>query len=64
MLKLLMDKQIDLSLCGHVHLPYEKIDDTGRGEYCAGSVTRNGCMSEIDYDQDRNIFSLKKIALA
>ena len=62
-LELLLNKQLDLSLCGHVHLPYERIDDTGRGEYCAGSVTRNGCMSEIDYDKTMNIFSLKKISL-
>jgi 3',5'-cyclic AMP phosphodiesterase CpdA len=62
-LKLLLDKQIDLSLCGHVHLPYEKVDKTGRGEYCAGSVTRNGCISEITYEQDKDIFSMKKISL-
>lgn len=62
-LKLLLNKQIDVSLCGHVHLPYEKVDKTGRGEYCAGSVTRNGCISEITYEQDKDIFSMKKISL-
>ncbi|MDD3154979.1 MAG: metallophosphoesterase [Victivallaceae bacterium] len=49
-LSLLRSGAIDLSLCGHVHRPYLEIDSTGRGEECAGSVTRNGTIREILWD--------------
>lgn len=39
---------IDLVLCGHIHKPYLKVDGAGFGECCAGSVTRNGEMTEIE----------------
>ena len=55
-LELMHEKAIDLSLCGHVHKPYLEVDDSGRGECCAGSVTRNGTMVEIDYSDDRFTF--------
>ena len=45
---LMRSHAIDLVLCGHVHRPYLKVDDSGRGECCAGSVTRNGTMTEIE----------------
>ncbi len=61
--ELLRAGKIDLSLCGHVHKPYAKLDATGRGESCAGSVTRNGCMSLIDYDRTNNIFTHRQIKL-
>ena len=55
-LELMHEQAIDLSLCGHVHKPYLEVDDSGRGECCAGSVTRNGTMVEIDYSDDRFTF--------
>jgi len=56
-LRLLKNGEIDLSLCGHVHRPYAKIDERGRGEICAGSVTRNGCVTLIDYDKSKDVFT-------
>ena len=61
--KLLKDRVIDLSLCGHMHLPYAKIDESGRGEICAGSITRNRCLAEIDYDEKNSRFIHKKVIL-
>ena len=49
---LMRSHDIDLVLCGHVHSPYLKVDADGRGECCAGSVTRNGSMVEIDVAPD------------
>ncbi|MDD3118731.1 MAG: metallophosphoesterase, partial [Victivallales bacterium] len=60
---LLREGNIALSLCGHVHKPYLKVDGAGRGEVCAGSVTRNGCMAEIEYDPARNSFTHRRITL-
>lgn len=59
--RLLVNKRLDLSLCGHVHKPYAKIDETGRGEMCAGSVTRNGSLSEITYFQAEDCFTREVI---
>lgn len=59
-LRLLREKKIDLSLCGHMHLPYSKLDKEGRGEICAGSVTRNSCFAVIEYREDENIFAYEK----
>ncbi len=61
--ELLRQGMIDLSLCGHVHKPYAKLDASGRGESCAGSVTRNGCMSLIEYDKFKNTFIHQQIQL-
>ena len=55
---------IDLSLCGHVHKPYCRVDASGRGENCAGSVTRNGVISQIIYDETSGNFSFESIDLA
>lgn len=63
LLELLRSHQLDLSLCGHVHKPYLEVDDSGRGECCAGSVTRNGSMVEIDYSESENRFHYRTIAL-
>ena len=54
---------IDLSLCGHVHRPYTRVDETGRGENCAGSVTRNGTIVEIEYQASDNRFTYHTIQL-
>ncbi len=59
--RLIESGAIDLSLCGHVHKPYCRVDATGRGENCAGSVTRNGSMVEILFDGKN--FTYKTIQL-
>ena len=60
-LELLREKEIDLCLCGHVHKPYLEVDESGRGECCAGSVTRNGTLVEIEYADGR--FSFRTVTL-
>ncbi len=60
-LKLMADRRIDLSLCGHVHKPYLKVDDAGRGESCAGSVTMNGTLREVEYDPRTDRFSFRTV---
>lgn len=55
---------IDLSLCGHVHKPYCRVNDSGQGENCAGSVTRNGVISSIEYFPSENRFTFDSIDLA
>ncbi len=61
--KLLHDQVIDISLCGHIHRPFAKVDAGGRGEYSAGSVTRNGTMAEIEYLPDKNNFTRRLVEL-
>ena len=63
-LKLMQEKAVDLALCGHVHKPYCRVDDTGRGENCAGSVTRNGVLSVIEYCPETDRFDFKSVNLA
>ena len=50
-------------LCGHIHRPYRKVDDSGRGECCAGSVTLNGSMTEIDYDPATDRFTFREVKI-
>ncbi|MCQ2352057.1 MAG: metallophosphoesterase [Victivallaceae bacterium] len=54
---------IDLVLCGHVHRPRLKVDAAGRGECCAGSVTRNASMTEITCDPATRTFSFEQVKL-
>ena len=63
-LELMEQKKLDLVLCGHVHKPYLKIDEKGRGECCAGSVSSNASMVEIDYCPANKQFSFKNIPLS
>jgi 3',5'-cyclic-AMP phosphodiesterase len=56
-LKLLHEKAIDISLCGHVHRPSAKLDETGRGEICAGSITKNNCLNKLTYHPSEDVFS-------
>jgi len=56
-LKLLHSKALDISLCGHVHCPSAKLDETGRGEICAGSVTKNNCLNILNYYPAEDVFS-------
>ena len=62
--ELLEDRIIDLSLCGHIHRPYELLDDSGRGEIVAGSLSKTGQMAEITYDSDQDKFTVRRISLA
>jgi predicted phosphodiesterase len=62
-LRLLNEEKIDISLCGHMHLPYARINERGRGEICAGSITRNSCLSVIEYNKNENIFVHKSLVL-
>ena len=55
--KLVESKKIDLSLCGHMHQDYVDIDDHGKGEICAGSVTRTGNIGIIEYNKTDDTFS-------
>lgn len=59
--ELLKKGVIDLSICGHRHFYYTDCNESGRGEICSGSVTKNGLMSEIEYKDDA--FNFKKIYL-
>jgi len=56
-LNLLKTKALDISLCGHVHWPSAKLDETGRGEICAGSITKNNCLSLLNYIPDNDVFT-------
>ncbi|MBO7147206.1 MAG: metallophosphoesterase [Lentisphaeria bacterium] len=60
---LVQDGVIALSLCGHIHTPYELLDSNGRGEIIAGSLTKNGSLAEITFDSEQNRFSLQRISL-
>lgn len=62
-LRLMGDKKLDLVLCGHVHKPYLKVDDQGRGECCAGSVSSNASMVEIECDPSTHHFVFKPVKL-
>jgi len=62
-LELLRSGRLDLSLCGHVHVPEARIDVRGRGEICAGSVTRNACMASIEYRPGSDMFTYNRIDL-
>ena len=62
-LELMKEKKLDLVLCGHVHKPYLKVDSQGRGECCAGSVSSNGSMVEIECDVKRHAFKFTSVAL-
>ena len=59
--ELLQQKAIDISLCGHVHKPYTVLDETGRGEICAGSITRNDVVSELCFDERSSTFSQRHL---
>jgi predicted MPP superfamily phosphohydrolase len=60
-LALLNRGDLDLSLCGHQHQPHAHVDGRGRGEICAGSITRNACLAEIEYDSGKDIFHHRKL---
>jgi 3',5'-cyclic AMP phosphodiesterase CpdA len=40
---------IDVALCGHIHKPFARKDESGSIEICAGSLSYHGKMNRIDY---------------
>jgi hypothetical protein len=60
-LKALLKKDIDLSICGHIHLPKATLDSRGRGEIITGSITQKACMAYIEYNENSDTFIYKKI---
>lgn len=60
---LLCSGKIDLSLCGHVHRSEMQLNERGRGEIIAGSLTKYGTLAEITYDSDTDEFSVQRIVL-
>jgi 3',5'-cyclic AMP phosphodiesterase CpdA len=61
--ELINDGKIDLSLCGHTHKPFQDIDETGRGETGAGSITRTKDLNVIEYDPKSKNFSHSTILM-
>jgi len=61
---LLMSGALDLSLCGHVHKGYALLDANGRGEICAGSLTRFASFSEIEIDPASGRVSRRPVQIA
>lgn len=47
----LLNGELDLSLCGHIHDPFRREFSGGRMEVCAGSLSANGVMVMIDIDE-------------
>lgn len=61
--RLLRQKKIALSLCGHVHKPYAILDEKGRGEISAGSLVGTGRLTKITYDDKQDLFKLERLPL-
>ena len=59
----LKSKKIDLSLCGHVHIPTVRIDNKGRGEIITGSITSNRSFALIEYNEREDKFEYSKISV-
>ena len=57
-LELLKTSRIDLSLCGHTHKNFKKVDEMGKGEVGAGSITRTGDINIIEYNASKDIFNI------
>ena len=57
--ELILDKTIDLSLCGHMHKEFSQADSTGRGELQAASLTKTGILTVINYNKTEDAFSHK-----
>lgn len=60
---LVKEGRIDLALCGHIHKCRIHLDDRGRGQVIAGSLTGSGAFAKIEYDGKKDIFSVERIPL-
>lgn len=61
--ELILNKAIDLSLCGHMHQEDSQVDSTGRGELQAASLTKTGVLTVINYNKSDDKFSHKFISV-
>ena len=61
---LIRSGKIALSLCGHMHEGYEKLDPRGYGEICAGSLTRYGSLAVVTWHDETKTFELKRETIA
>ena len=57
--ELILNKTIDLSLCGHMHKEFSQTDAAGRGELQAASLTKTGVLTVINYNKSDDKFSYK-----
>lgn len=55
--KLLQNGQLDLALCGHIHHPYARWEESKSAEFCAGSLTISGKANMIIYNEESKTFS-------
>ena len=44
----LKEGQLDVSLCGHIHTPFARQENSGTMEICAGSLSVNGFINILD----------------
>ena len=56
---LLNDGKIALSLAGHIHVPFQRLDAGGHGEIVAGSLTKHDVLREITFDD--GVFSVRDL---
>ena len=52
---------IELLLCGHIHKPYEILDQNGHGEICAGSLSKAGIFRVITIEKNNILVENKWI---
>ncbi len=60
---LLYSGAIDLSLNGHIHSPYTRLNGRSRGEVCSGSISKNHCYAELILDSDDMSIRVQHYAL-
>ncbi len=56
---LLNEGKIALSVVGHVHVPFQRLDARGRGEIVAGSLTKKDVMREITFEN--GVFTVRSL---
>ena len=57
--RLLDAGKIALSLAGHVHVPFQRLDARGYGEIVAGSLTKKDILREITFDN--GVFTVRDL---
>ena len=61
--RLLKEKKIDLALCGHIHKSRAVLDEKGRGEVIAGSLTGCKALTLIEYDGNKDHIAVRRLPL-
>ena len=46
--------QLDVAICGHIHTPFVREEDSGTMEICAGSLSVNGSINILDITPGQN----------